>query len=383
MKILGLQRRTLALFAVILLLLSLFFYVALRSGPLAPLAVTAAPVELRSLAPALFGLGTVQARYTHKIGPVFTGRLKQLTVQVGDFVTAGQLLGLMDSVDLDEKIQAQQAAIRRAKAVKRQAEATQAFALGQVKRYDSLLLSKNASEESIAVKRQELAIARAALDATQEDILRLTAEFSALKVQQANLQLIAPMAGLVVARHVDLGTTVMAGQPVIEMIDPNHLWVDVRFDQVSATGLAADLPAQIVLRSQQANALSGKVLRVEPLADAVTEELLAKVVFDQILVRLPPLGELAEVTLQLARLPAAPVIPNAAIQTVKGQRGVWKLVDDKPVFTPLLLGFSDLEGYVQVKQGLAVGDEVIVYSQSAVTGHSRLLITRRLNGVTP
>lgn len=157
MKILGLQRRTLALFAVILLLLSLFFYVALRSGPLAPLAVTAAPVELRSLAPALFGLGTVQARYTHKIGPVFTGRLKQLTVQVGDFVTAGQLLGLMDSVDLDEKIQAQQAAIRRAKAVKRQAEATQAFALGQVKRYESLLLSKNASEESIAVKRQELA----------------------------------------------------------------------------------------------------------------------------------------------------------------------------------------------------------------------------------
>lgn len=375
------QRRTLSLLAVIVVLLGLFFYVALRSGPLAPIAVTTTQVEQRSIAPALFGIGTIQARYTYKIGPTYAGRLKQLAAQVGDLVTTGQVLGEMDAVDLDEKINAQQAGIRRAEAVKRQAEATQAFAQGQVKRYESLLASKNASQERVAVKRQELAIAKATLEAAKEDILRLAAELKALRVQRGNLQLIAPVAGLVVARNTDPGTTVVAGQAVVEIIDPSSLWVHTRFDQGSATGLAANLPVQIILRSQQANALSGKVLRVEPLADAVTEELLAKVVFDALVSPLPPLGELAEVTVQLEKLPAAAVIPNAAIRTIKGQRGVWKLVNNKPVFTAILLGRADLEGNVQVKEGLVVGDKLVLYSERSITANSRLQITESLKGV--
>lgn len=374
------QRRTLSLLAVTLVLLGLFFYVALRSGPLAAVAVTSTKVEWRSIAPALFGIGTVQARYTYKIGPTYTGRLKQLNAEVGDFVTAGQVLGEMDAVDLDEKINAQQAGIRRAEAVNRQAEAVQAFAHSQVKRYESLLASRNASEESVAVKRQELAIAKAAQQASYEDVLRLGAELKALRVQRVNLQLIAPVAGLVVARNTDLGTTVLAGQAVVEIIDPNSLWVHTRFDQASATGLAANLPVKIILRSQQANALSGKVLRVEPLADAVTEEMLAKITFDALVSPLPPLGELAEVTVQLEKLPAAVVIPNAAIRTIKGQRGVWKLVNNKPVFTPILLGRADLDGNVQVTKGLAVGDELVLYSQRAITANSRLQITEKLAG---
>ena len=45
---------------------------------------------------------------------------------------------------------------------------------------------------------------------------------------------------------------------------------------VSAQGLAAGLPARIHLRSRPHEALAGRVLRIEPRADAVTEELLAK-----------------------------------------------------------------------------------------------------------
>ena len=374
------QRRTLSLLVVIVVLLGLFFYVALRSGPLAAVAVTSTKVELRSIAPALFGIGTVQARYTYKIGPTYTGRLKQLNAEVGDFVTAGQVLGEIDAVDLDEKINAQQAGIRRAEAVNRQAEAVQAFAQSQVKRYESLLASRNASEESVAVKRQELAIAKAAQQASYEDVLRLGAELKALRLQRVNLQLIAPVAGLVVARNTDLGTTVLAGQTVVEIIDPNSLWVHTRFDQASATGLAANLPVHIILRSQQANALLGKVLRVEPLADAVTEEMLAKITFDALVSPLPPLGELAEVTVQLEKLPAAVVIPNAVIRTIKGQRGVWKLVNNKPVFTLILLGRADLDGNVQVTKGLAVGDELVLYSARAITANSRLQITESLKG---
>ncbi len=131
MKFPRLQRRTLALIAVIALLAVLFVYVALNSGPLAPVRVTVVTVEARAIAPALSGIGTVQARYTYKIGPTFAGRVKRLDVHVGDSVMAGQTLGEMDPVDLGERIRAQQAAIKSAEAALRQSEARYAYAQTQ------------------------------------------------------------------------------------------------------------------------------------------------------------------------------------------------------------------------------------------------------------
>lgn len=42
----------------------------------------------------------------------------------------------------------------------------------------------------------------------------------ALMVQKNNLRLISPVDGIVVERLVDPGTTIVAGQSVIEVIDP-------------------------------------------------------------------------------------------------------------------------------------------------------------------
>ena len=84
--------RTFLLTAVLLPLVLLFAWVSLRSGPLAPVPVTLMTVERSPITPSLFGIGTVEARFTHKIGPTFTGRLASVQVQTGDRVQAGQLL---------------------------------------------------------------------------------------------------------------------------------------------------------------------------------------------------------------------------------------------------------------------------------------------------
>jgi len=377
------QRRTLRLVAVLLPLVVLFAYVALRSGPLAPIAITVVTVEAQPIAPALAGIGTVQARFVYKIGPVVAGRMKRLDVHVGDTVEAGQILGEMDTVDLDDRIRGQQAAVKGAEAALRQAEVKEAFAQSQARRYEQLLAGRGTSKESAAIKRHELAVAGAALAASREDLARQHAELDTLRAQRANLMLVAPVAGLVAARDADPGTTVVAGQAVVEVIDPASLWVDTRFDQVNAEGLAAGLPARIMLRSRRSPHLAGRVQRVEPRADAVTEELLAKIVFDAPPHPLPPLGELAEVTVQLEALPAAPTIPNAAIRTLDGQRGVWKLMRQNPAFTPVVLGRSSLDGQVQVLEGLSTGDRVAVYSERALTAKSRIHIVERLPGVAP
>jgi len=381
MSLLKTKARTLALIAVIVPLLAVFANVAMRSGPLAPVKVTVIRVEEGVVAPALFGIGTVEARHAYRIGPTAAGRVKRVDVQVGERVRAGQLLAEMEAVDLADRIRAQEAALGRAEAAVREAEARQGFARAQARRYDQLGSVQAASAELALTRRQELEVAEAGLAAAREERTRARAEGAALQAQLANLRLLAPVDGVVVLREVEPGTTVVAGQAVVEVVDPATLWVDLRLDQVNAGGLAAGLPARVVLRSRSGEALAGRVLRVEPKADAVTEELLAKVVFDRLPEPMPPLGELAEVSLALPPLPAAAVIPNAAVRREAGVVGVWQVSGEGELrFVPLQLGASDLDGRMQVRAGLAAGDEIVVYSEGALRAGRRIEVVAALDG---
>ncbi len=224
--------RTSALVGVIVILVGVFAYAALRSGPLAPIQVTAATVENQPISPALFGIGILEARYTYRIGPTFAGRVKRVNVHVGNTVKAGDLLGEMDPVDLDARIQAQKAALARAdanisaaKAQVQDIQATAAYAKNQARRYEQLFLEQVATEELVEAKRQErqvadarLLAAMANLDATLQEQVSMRADLEGLNRQRANLRLVAPVDGLVTARSADPGTTVVAGQPVVELI---------------------------------------------------------------------------------------------------------------------------------------------------------------------
>ena len=383
MKKLPIQGRTLALLAIIIPLLALFIYVGLRSGPLAPVAVTVASVESGSITPALFGIGTVESRYTYKIGPIFAGRVKSLDVHVGDQVKAGQVLGGMEPVDLDGRVRSQESVLKRAEAVLQESKARQVYAQIQAKRYEQLLSVQAVSEESVATKKQELQVANAELSVAQADLARAHSDREGFIAQRSNLRLIAPVDGVVAVRDADPGTTVVAGQAVVEVIDPKSLWINVRFDQINASGLAAGLPTRIILRSRSGQILKGSVLRVELKADAVTEEMLAKVTFDNQPDSLPSIGELAEVTVDLPALPTVPLISNAAVQREGDKVGVWQIVDGDLHFSPIKLGASDLNGYVQVLEGLNKGDQVVTYSEKALKVGSRIHIVDRISGVSP
>ncbi len=375
------NRRTLTLLAALLPLLVLFVFVILRSGPLAPIAVVAGTVETRSISPALFGIGTVEARYVYRIGPTLAGRLKRLDVEVGDQVRAGQLLGEMEPVDLDDRVRVQEAVIRRADAAVNEAVARQTYARAQATRYRSLLVTHAVSKEAAAAREQEQQIADAGVGGARQELARARADNEAVLAQRENLRLLAPVDGLVAARDIEPGTTVVAGQMVIELIDPQSLWINARFDQISAAGLAADLPAEIRLRSRRDVALTGAVIRVEPLADAVTEESLAKISFQLPSGALPPVGELAEVTLTLPTLAPTVVVPSAAVQRVDGHIGVWLIDGNDLEFRAIRLGMRGLDGNAQVLAGLQAGQRILIYSEKAVSAHSRIHVVERMAGV--
>jgi len=387
--------RTIFLLLGLMVLTALFFYVMMRSGPLAPVPVTAAEVEEQAISPALYGIGVVESGAVFRIGPTSPGRVKDVFVQVGDRVEAGQKIAVMDPVDLDQRTEAQRASISRLEAVVRAAAARTSetgakkkYAEAQSKRYDNLLKSGAVSVDSAEAKRQERQVTASAwassnadLQAARAELERARADLDALLSQKKNLDLVAPAPGLVSSRAAEPGTTIVAGQAVAEIIDIRDLRISVRFDQAMASGLRAGLPAEIVLRSRNGQVFSGAVLRVEPLADPVTEELLAKAVFDAIPEVIPPLGELAEVTVTLPELPASPVVPDAALQRWNGSLGVWVIENGSILFRPVKTGRRDLEGRVQVREGLKPGERVVAYSVKALTPKSRVKIYDTLEGI--
>ena len=300
----------------------------------------------------------------------------------------------MDPIDLDDKLGAQEAALKRASAALlageaqiQEVSARNAYAQAQAKRYEQLWAARAVSQEGIDAKRQELqvtssslAAAKANLEAARQDLARLGADRDGLARQRGNLRMLSPVDGLVARRNADAGTTVVAGQSVIEVVDPGSVWVNVRFDQQRARGLQAGLAARIVLRSQTGESIAGLVSRVEPYADAVTEETLAKIEFKQAPASLPPLGELAEVTVALQAHKAMPVVPNASVQRVDGKLGVWVVVGDSLRFAPVTLGVADLEGRTQVLQGLSGGERVVSYSHKTLAPNSRFKVVDQIVG---
>lgn len=385
------NRRVWMLLAVLVPLVVLLIWVAIRSGPLAPVKVTATEVGERAVAPALFGIGTVEARYLHRIGPTAPGRVSSMEVDVGDRVEAGQLLALIDPIDLDQRIAAASGSTARSAALE-QAAASQvadagarlALARSEAARGEELFRGGWLTRAALDQRRQALAAAEAGLAAAQanrtaavQDRGRTGAERAALQEQKANLRLIAPKAGLVVRRLAEPGTTVVAGQAVVEIVDPAELWINARFDQTRAGGITAGLPAHIVLRSRIGAPLRGSVLRVEPMADAVTEEVLAKVTFDAG-AALPPIGELAEVTISLPARRRTLALPNAAVHRDGGELGVWALRDGDLEFVAVRLGVEDAEGWVQVLYGLKQGDQVVLHSVRPLKASSRITVVDKL-----
>ena len=377
--------------ALALALLGALGFVSLRTGPLAPIKVTVTQPTEGSLSPTIFGIGTVEARRSWMLGPTVAGRVLSVKVDVGDRVKAGQLLAEMDPVDLGPRLSALDASLARAASTQAgaqaqltDAQARRALANSNAQRNQDLARQNFISPGALEASTQTLASAEASLQAAQanlsgtgQDVTRLKAERAGLAQQRDSIRLFAPADALVSTRDTEPGSTVVAGQPVLRLVDPTSLWVKLRVDQGRSNGLVAGLTASIVLRSTARTPLPGQVARVELVADSVTEERIAQVAFDA-----PPsglsVGEMAEVTLQLPATAPALLLPNAAIQHQQTQAGVWRLRNGKPEFVLVQLGTQSLDGRVQVLQGLGKNDQVIVYSQKALSAGARISVVDAL-----
>ena len=359
-------------------------------GPLGPTKVTLAKAHNENLKPSVFGIGTVEAKLSYAIGPTQAGRVLTVRADQGNKVQTGQILGEIDPVDIDQRLQSASSAISKAQSAMAVSEAQvrdvhsrNDLAQTNAKRYNDLLASQAISQELADSKQNEASASQAALDAAraslaaaQEEVSRAASDRNAITSQRANLQLISPVNGIIVSRDAEPGTTVVAGQSVFHLIDPQTLWVRTRIDQTRFYGIAVGQPANIVLRSRQDKPISGKVTRLEVQGDNVTEERFVNVNFNE-LPNIIPLGELAEITIDLPPIADALVVPTVAVKRLNKQDGVWMVGNGQLRFQPVTIGAQTLDGKTQIIDGLNLGDAVVVYSPKQLTSGMNVRVEKQ------
>jgi len=381
------NRRLLSLILIGLAFIGVIALIAIK-GPLAPVSVQTVRLTTGDLKPALFGVGTVEAKRSYTIGPTRTGKLQQLLVDHGDRVTSGQLLGQMDPVDLGDRLQSAQLNVEK---YEHMVEAAQArldetksrlsLAKSEDKRYRDLFRKKQVSHEAAEAKATEavtaaaqVRAAKADLEGIRHDLQRVKSDMKALQAQIDELKLISPVEGMVTAREAEPGSLVVSGTPVLRIIDSSTLWVRVRIEQRGSANLDIGLAAEIFLRSHQDEAIGGKVARIELIADSLTEERWVDVSFDQIPENLA-IGTLANVTIHLPMVKQASWLPAATIQNNNRESGVWLVTENGAHFVTVKTGTRTLDGKIQILSGVTAADVVVSYSKKPLAEGQRLKIS--------
>lgn len=341
---------------------------------LRPVTVQVSQVE-RDVAVEVFGLGTVEARVTSKVGFKVSGVLVDLRADVGDRVAKGSVLGRLDDREQSARVARTKASIAQAEANVQRATASVEKARANYnnaksisERRQKLVQSNSTSVEAAETAQAVQDAAFGDLNLASSDVQVARASINDAKSQQllesATLDfhtLAAPYDAMVTARTKELGSALGAGEPVFTLIDPATVWVLAYIDESKAGEIRVGEPAQIVLRSQPGRRIAGRVARIEPESDRVNEERRVAVAFGQIPAEFN-LGEQAEVYITTVHLAQPRLVPEAAIIGLgKGKGTVWTVEDGRLQQHAVTLGHRLLDGRFEITGG--VPNDALVVSQ--------------------
>lgn len=292
--------------------------------------------------------GRLQAYSRAPIFARVSGYLKSWNVDIGAKVKAGQLLGEIETPDVDQQLLQAQATLASAKA-------NAALSSTTAKRWQSMLASDSVSKQETDEKTGDLTAKMAMQRAAQADVDRI----QALK---SFARLTAPFDGVVTARNTDVGALINAGggtgPELFEVSDIRKLRVYVRVPQSYAPMIAPGSTAKLTVPEYPGKSFTAKV---EASANAVSADsgtTLVQLAVDNTDGTLMS-GAFANVTFNLPATAGALSIPaSALVFDAKGMRVATLGADDRVKFKHVTIS-RDQGKTIDIGSGLDKGDRVI------------------------
>jgi HlyD family secretion protein len=188
-----------------------------------------------------------------RVGAERSGRLVVVRVEEGDIVKKGDLLAEVESEELAAAL-----AEARARVVEAQAEARLAEANRE--RRQRLHEQKILAENDLDQANRDLDISRAREETARATVARYEA-------QMRKSRIVAPISGTVIARRVDAGQTVEAGQEAFTLADLRRLRVEGEAHEADAGAITLGAPVTITADGFPDRSWKG---RVEEIPESVT-----------------------------------------------------------------------------------------------------------------
>jgi RND family efflux transporter MFP subunit len=313
--------------------------------------------------------GTLTPRVRVGVKPKLPERLDRVLVNIGDRVTAGQVVAVLDRRELDAQVDAARAAVAVAEASLDSTEAALANATTEHTRAQNLF-------EGGALPRQRLEAAETALRAAtaQRNLARANlAQAEAALRRALELQkdatLTAPVSGFIVERNYDAGA--MPGDlPVVVVADLRELKLEAGLSELQAGRVRTGLPAHVTVQARPGETYSGQLAAIAPEVTAQNRHFQVEVRVDNAKGDLLA-GMYATAQIVVEEVNDALTIPREAVTTQNGQRVAFKIVGDALEPVPVVEGLTDGQD-VQVISGLAPGDQVLADARRQYPAGSRV-----------
>ena len=238
-------------------------------------------------------------------------------------------------------------------------------------------------EARLAVQRTELAaeIAKRELDRGKQlsaqgylsphdlDDLELklrnaTVDLEQARVDLSHLAIVAPFAGRVVARSVQLGETVTEGRECFRLDDFSPILARLYFPERDLARVRVGQAGVLTLDAQPGRAYPGRVALVNPVVDRANGTIKVTLEFENRDGALRP-GAFGRVRLQTGAFPGALLVPRRALVTEDGEDYVFLAQADSVVRRAVQVGAVEGE-HAQIVRGLAAGDRVVTVGQGGL-----------------
>ena len=295
---------------------------------------------------AINATGTLAARREIPVGVVGEGgRVTQVYVDAGDWVSQGDVL-----VSVDRSVQTQQAAALEAQIGVARAD----LQLAQNELDRAMQLVERGFISKADVDRKT-----ATRDATRARVNVANAQLAETRARNARLDVRAPVSGYVLERNVETGQTVSAGSGILFRIAKDgQLELQAKLSEDDLAQVAVGIPATVTPVGTD-RIFSGNIWQISPMIDAQSRQGMARVAlpFDK---ALRP-GGFASVEIKSGAM-TAPVLPESAVQT--GREGSFVYVvgkDNKVKQRPIKVGPVTANGLI-IQEGLDGTERVVLYA---------------------
>lgn len=249
-----------------------------------PVAVTSALVTEETWKQTLSAVGTISAVQGVVVSTEIAGTVVELHFESGQTVEKGQLL-----VELDTSTEAAQLAAAKA---------------------DVRLAKVNL--ERARKLRESQTVAQAELDTAEANYLSSTARMENIESIIAKKRIVAPFAGRLGIREIDLGQFISNGQAIVSLQTLDPVFVDFAFPQKWISRIAVDMPVEVEVDAFPSRIFHGKVSAIDPQVSASTRTINLRATLGNGEGRLLP-GMFAEVSVVLPEEATRQVVPATAI----------------------------------------------------------------------